>query len=252
MLRWRRRWCRRAHPRSRGEHASSSTWRARSTGSSPLTRGAPCDRNRFFGGLRLIPAHAGSTMPGRACWAIWRAHPRSRGEHQRFLLIMLGHYGSSPLTRGARGSDRGEWKSGGLIPAHAGSTPTAPAASAAIWAHPRSRGEHHARYVRPRNGEGSSPLTRGAHLLNSRNSSLKRILHTTCILGKATLEAPRGLISSLLFLIRNTVTSGLRPSSPSLWLPRLSRSRHQGNPVKIRRFPMMSVSLELHSLLIRG
>ena len=52
-----------AHPRSRGEHASSSFLRS--------ARGG------------LIPAHAGSTPRRSRGWSYPRAHPRSRGEHTR-------------------------------------------------------------------------------------------------------------------------------------------------------------------------
>ena len=53
----------RAHPRSRGEHASSSERARTSSGSSPLTRGARRTHARHLGRTRLIPAHAGSTLP---------------------------------------------------------------------------------------------------------------------------------------------------------------------------------------------
>ena len=46
------------------------------------------------------------------------------------------------------------------------------------WAHPRSRGEHLQAVAGFIGGAGSSPLTRGAHLLSSKFSSLTLILHT--------------------------------------------------------------------------
>ena len=52
-----------AHPRSRGENLSRIRLRTRSAGSSPLTRGKPERRFQLLGCGRLIPAHAGKTLP---------------------------------------------------------------------------------------------------------------------------------------------------------------------------------------------
>ena len=52
-----------AHPRSRGENASSMMYSMRRTGSSPLTRGKPHPRRHTHRHTRLIPAHAGKTRP---------------------------------------------------------------------------------------------------------------------------------------------------------------------------------------------
>ena len=53
-----------AHPRSRGEHFSARSSLTRANGSSPLTRGALGQGVHAVNGLRLIPAHAGSTSSG--------------------------------------------------------------------------------------------------------------------------------------------------------------------------------------------
>ena len=50
----------------------------------------------------------------------------------------------------------------GLIPAHAGSTRPASSRQDHLWAHPRSRGEHHNSIGSVKVCNGSSPLTRGA------------------------------------------------------------------------------------------
>ena len=59
----------RAHPRSRGEHGRYRGGPRPFGGSSPLTRGAQQKQAKGAAGIRLIPAHAGSTMvPGpRTC-----------------------------------------------------------------------------------------------------------------------------------------------------------------------------------------
>ena len=111
---------------------------------------------------RLIPAHAGSTVVYEC--VVWEAgaHPRSRGEHQARLTLVLGWWGSSPLTRGAHNAFQAQVGRGGLIPAHAGSTLTISCWRAASRAHPRSRGEHLGLQLGQLRTEGSSPLTRGA------------------------------------------------------------------------------------------
>ena len=53
----------RAHPRSRGENADGLARRSASRGSSPLTRGKLDERRRRPDRRRLIPAHAGKTLP---------------------------------------------------------------------------------------------------------------------------------------------------------------------------------------------
>ena len=111
-----------AHPRSRGEHCE-------------VHRQVP----QVVG---LIPAHAGSTVLHPPPPTTLRAHPRSRGEHVSALRSRALSLGSSPLTRGALRKEFVEVVTGGLIPAHAGSTQTLSRILSSAWAHPRSRGEH--------------------------------------------------------------------------------------------------------------
>ena len=111
------------------------------TGSSPLTRGKRVCGLPHSGVWGLIPAHAGKTRPPRLRSRRRRAHPRSRGENGAGGLSGGAVAGSSPLTRGKPVNDERAEGHGGLIPAHAGKTPTARASLS-------------------RSG-GSSPLTRG-------------------------------------------------------------------------------------------
>ena len=110
-------------------------------GSSPLTRGKRRERVADGAGQRLIPAHAGKTTVTKAVTDIDAAHPRSRGENTRVACQDQRCLGSSPLTRGKRYSLGPSRRSLGLIPAHAGKTPTPDT----------EKGQ----------GDGSSPLTRG-------------------------------------------------------------------------------------------
>ena len=137
-------------------------WRIR--GSSPLTRG------KRFGHLvevldaGLIPAHAGKTPKASERPGTHRAHPRSRGENVTGTLVPGVQSGSSPLTRGKLSCGRLGCRLVGLIPAHAGKTARSPCTRAAIWAHPRSRGENRRGPVHVVGEDGSSPLTRGKHI----------------------------------------------------------------------------------------
>ena len=85
-----------------------------------------------------------------------------RGEHLLDEGAATFWEGSSPHARGARHRDHMVVLHGGLIPACAGSTPQSYDCCWPHGAHPRMRGEHHARedyqYVRT----GSSPHARGA------------------------------------------------------------------------------------------
>ena len=70
-------------------------------------------------------------------------------------------FGSSPLTRGKRGSHDLEVEARGLIPAHAGKTDRLYPQRSRAPAHPRSRGENRMLSRNPLRLQGSSPLTRG-------------------------------------------------------------------------------------------
>ena len=69
--------------------------------------------------------------------------------------------GSSPLTRGKRDRSQLLGRPPGLIPAHAGKTPSMVASIVSLRAHPRSRGENNTGSRAAHRRAGSSPLTRG-------------------------------------------------------------------------------------------
>ena len=131
-----------AHPRWRGAHGGHVCLLVSWWGSSPLARGAPAPPPHPRRRRRLIPAGAGRT----SWWSSQRrhrpAHPRWRGAHRRGAAGMGGRTGSSPLARGARRCPERVRPLGGLIPAGAGRTAPATAATPDI--------------------SGSSPLARGA------------------------------------------------------------------------------------------
>ena len=135
----------RAHPRSRGENASSMPRAREMPGSSPLTRGKLLGVQPLEIGRRLIPAHAGKTVILGIDAAIDGAHPRSRGENTRARSTRPTGAGSSPLTRGKQGRVTRLHCHQGLIPAHAGKTGTRSRPHCSSTAHPRSRGENTSR-----------------------------------------------------------------------------------------------------------
>ena len=131
-------------------------------GSSPHTRGAPCRPRRIPALRGIIPAYAGSTLPGSPRSQPRRDHPRIRGEHYGSARGDLLAQGSSPHTRGAPAITPSSLPTAGIIPAYAGSTRRQCRASQTRWDHPRIRGEHSKRIEANQSGLGSSPHTRGA------------------------------------------------------------------------------------------
>ena len=150
-----------AHPRSRGENWGDAASVAMLQGSSPLTRGKHLLTLHAQGLERLIPAHAGKTLPSHRLSPHAVAHPRSRGENEMTNVYLGTAGGSSPLTRGKRFSVGAGLRIVRLIPAHAGKTARADRVFQSPAAHPRSRGENRTTAQRSMTLPGSSPLTRG-------------------------------------------------------------------------------------------
>ncbi len=164
------------HPRIRGEHLMKYGLVIEAAGSSPHTRGAPLRPVPESLCRRIIPAYAGSTVRIQIGGFDFEDHPRIRGEHVMVTGCSLGAAGSSPHTRGARGRRRVGWSWSGIIPAYAGST-TSPLHTAEPDSdHPRIRGEHLSGEPAVWSETGSSPHTRGAHLLEKRGLIGGRII----------------------------------------------------------------------------
>ena len=92
-------------------------------------------------------------------------HPRGCGEH--VMLNSLPHFwaGSSPRMRGAHRSLQQTTEIRRIIPADAGSTMRGEGLWMARKDHPRGCGEHRSPNMDKRIIAGSSPRTRGAHVI---------------------------------------------------------------------------------------
>ena len=130
-------------------------------GSSPRMRGkrGACGTTRGRGGL--IPAHAGKTA---RYWTIrvWgSAHPRACGENAITAGRPTAISGSSPRMRGKLNRRLTIAGGPGLIPAHAGKTPSVKTRSPTATAHPRACGENPRLAAAQAVAHGSSPRMRG-------------------------------------------------------------------------------------------
>ena len=146
----------------RGEHLRNGRRIMNPLGSSPHARGArwrPAQGRRRSG---IIPACAGSTNVGGAAATQPRDHPRMRGEHGWWVLIILFALGSSPHARGALCSPSAGSSNMGIIPACAGSTNAVTVIEDPTRDHPRMRGEHIDTGTEAYYFPGSSPHARGA------------------------------------------------------------------------------------------
>ena len=110
---------------------------------------------------RFIPAYAGNSRKRGISLRYMAVHPRLRGELITENAIVIGCAGSSPLTRGTHTRTGDETGNGRFIPAYAGNSTRNLNVSPGRAVHPRLRGELVEQEGVPKNGAGSSPLTRG-------------------------------------------------------------------------------------------
>ena len=134
-------------------------------GSSPHTRGTQLLLKSVFDAVRFIPAHAGNTAIEMTTLAIISVHPRTRGEHELLSACVYNYSGSSPHTRGTRVIGIKQKLLTRFIPAHAGNTFKQDAVKNWEAVHPRTRGEHSNYLSSNKHDSGSSPHTRGTHLI---------------------------------------------------------------------------------------
>ncbi len=227
------------HPRSRGEHGSSTGADNREVGSPPLARGARGASDDGADTRRITPARAGSTrLPFRtrprrpdhprsrgehttrrppAPWPE-ADHPRSRGEHMAARADRVNGGGSPPLARGAQRDPTIRFHVHRITPARAGSTQCPSGSPDSFPDHPRSRGEHGPQGLQHRGQQGSPPLARGAppgfrHLVLVLRITPARAGSTPCRAGPwpPSSDHPRSRGEHIHMLARTSAPAGSPP-----------------------------------------
>ena len=150
-----------------GEHSTGKVTCPTSTRSSPHVRGAQTEVLCLGGDGGIIPACAGSTVPGNRLVGVVGDHPRMCGEHEEAPHGTVAFVGSSPHVRGALYVNGSLMPILGIIPACAGSTDNGFHYSTLPGDHPRMCGEHFNAVRSATSPQGSSPHVRGApHHIN--------------------------------------------------------------------------------------
>ena len=176
------------HPRSRGVYFHSDLHECDGLGSSPLARGLHGGDADCSSLVRIIPARAGFTSPGRDYLEKEMDHPRSRGVYSGAPGEGITYVGSSPLARGLRRARARQREWSGIIPARAGFTSPVAQLTLVMSDHPRSRGVYgHVPRV-PCNTLGSSPLARGLPTLEMYTNDRARIIPARAGFTRAELD----------------------------------------------------------------
>ena len=124
-------------------------------------RGKPERRRQRHAGRRIIPAHAGQTLPYSARWMVYADHPRACGANHSGTIRPTSCIGSSPRMRGKLWQNRDFWLRLRIIPAHAGQTVSAVAQHNTLPDHPRACGANDHKRATHVCSSGSSPRMRG-------------------------------------------------------------------------------------------
>ena len=165
-----------AHPRAGGENRIGWGPLRGREGSSPRGRGKPDVIATTSVDVRLIPARAGKTRPGKSSGAWPPAHPRAGGENNAQSVAAATGKDSSPRGRGKR--DRRHCRPGRnrLIPARAGKTTRRARSGTHQQAHPRAGGENCEEVQGAVGQRGSSPRGRGKPCIRHRRAGRQRLI----------------------------------------------------------------------------
>ena len=168
-----RRFIRKDHPRTCGEHFTLNSKLITHLGSPPHMRGTP-DKPAFNAfSLRITPAHAGNTSPISIAGSAGRDHPRTCGEHMVRTACARRGLGSPPHMRGTQRQSRCAPYMERITPAHAGNTEKTANNESSGKDHPRTCGEHFRRFPSLSCPVGSPPHMRGTQsVVNEKQGSL--------------------------------------------------------------------------------
>ena len=218
--------------------------------------------------LRLIPAHAGNIPkpPYQSCQT--SAHPHSHREHSFISFILSSHFGSSPLlrrtqhdtartlrpsdssplARGASGSQGRRKPRRRLIPARAGTIRGLKSPGGRARAHPRSRGEQHqkadvlrvclrliptrvgnmTRHIRIRHLHEVHPRSRGEHTVRACKSAptkgssplaqgISRLLGIGLWVVRLTPARAGNMPAGVFLVLRPSAHPRSRGEHPNMW-----------------------------------
>ena len=129
------------HPRTRGDKAKVDESFVQGTGSPPHTRGQAKSNTACFAVRRITPAHAGTRLWIGYCPAVYRDHPRTRGDKFTSYAVILFIKGSPPHTRGQGIFLHPPRQLQRITPAHAGTSIYLAHAAPSFGDHPRTRGD---------------------------------------------------------------------------------------------------------------
>ena len=145
------------HPHARGEHAMTSIWYPRHSGSSPRPWGTRVWRGFRAGRGRFIPTPVGNTAATSTAASSAAVHPHARGEHSFRRVRLPEPLGSSPRPWGTQHVNLRSQPLKRFIPTPVGNTGVNARVIRLSAVHPHARGEHSAVRFRARGIAGSSP-----------------------------------------------------------------------------------------------
>ena len=149
------------HPRRCGENENDGFTLGKIIGSPPQVRGKLLGKLGTLFALRITPAGAGKTQPGKMSQSGQPDHPRRCGENMLPPCRLCVNTGSPPQVRGKLSLFSGIVRITGITPAGAGKTEYRRTCWHLRRDHPRRCGENVYRLVPPCRYRGSPPQVRG-------------------------------------------------------------------------------------------
>ena len=164
----------RVYPRTRGETRAAQVGTRTSTGLSPHARGNPMAELRTLPHSGSIPARAGKPAAHRRSGGLSRVYPRTRGETEHGVGLVVVDYGLSPHARGNLQLPDWHRSPAGSIPARAGKPSLHGSGKRCTRVYPRTRGETMPYDRLIRWTSGLSPHARGNQLTDTPDAPRER------------------------------------------------------------------------------
>ena len=130
------------HPRRCGENENDGFTLGKIIGSPPQVRGKLLGKLGTLFALRITPAGAGKTQPGKMSQSGQPDHPRRCGENMLPPCRLCVNTGSPPQVRGKLNGLHLAQSRPRITPAGAGKTSVAVIQICIVWDHPRRCGEN--------------------------------------------------------------------------------------------------------------